>query len=224
VASHPTRKIVVGENKKRTPSPLSYSGSRKGEGTQRIDDCLSWYARGGNHHFSNGAPLSLSLSLSLTLSNLLTTNIPKISLEKGHRVFDNHADIHGLDVVLDGIRFPEVEPTHRVELLVGRGGADGDGMLDDALFVGAWEGAGALHVNDGVAFDVLAGEALFGDALAAVRVYGAVGKRGELERLAELVGRGALQASVAGVKGGGGNTCTKSSHETFSRRPSAVFW
>jgi hypothetical protein len=141
--------------------------------------------------------LSPSLPLSLTPTPLLIPNILKIRLQIRQGPLHDHTDIHRLDIVFDGVGFPEIEPAHRAELLLGRGRVDRDGLFDDPLLVRARRRARAIHVDHRVAFDVLAGEAALGHALAAVGV----------DRAVVVKGRGGVGVSgivycvAAGVEG-----------------------
>lgn len=103
-------------------------------------------------------------------SRLLIADILEISREVGDRLRRHEPNIHGFDVVLDGIGFSEIEPAHWVKLLIRRSCNDCDGFFHDPSLVMAWFGAGALHVDHGMSFDVCAGQALFGHSLAVVGV------------------------------------------------------
>jgi hypothetical protein len=93
------------------------------------------------------------------ISRRLSTDVLEVEHEVRHRVLRHHSHIHGPNVVFDRVEFSEIEAAHGFELLVVRGGLDGDGFLDETplMFLGKCVGVGACHVYDGMLVDFSGG-------------------------------------------------------------------
>ena len=104
-------------------------------------------------------------------SRLLIADILKIRHEVGHRLRRHDAHIHSLDIVLNCIGFSEIEPAHWAQLLIRRGRNDCNWFFDKTSLVRTWLWAGAKHVNDGMSFDIFAGQTLLGHSLLVIGVY-----------------------------------------------------
>lgn len=95
-----------------------------------------------------------------------------IALEAWHRTLGNLANRQYLDVVLDRIDFAEIQPGHMIQFLVWRYRGYFQGLFSHGGLAGAELGLGALHMDHGMLGCI---HARFGDPLATVCAYGAIG-------------------------------------------------
>jgi hypothetical protein len=102
-------------------------------------------------------------------------DIGEVRLKVWHGLPRHESNIHSLDVVLYGVELAEVKPTHGVECLIVRGSIDSDRYLDQTLFL-LFIRLGASHVDNGVSFNVLLGQAPFGYSLDLVGVDRTAGR------------------------------------------------